>query len=85
MIEPMRPTGWKVCTLAVWYWIRFCEESADEGADDAEHDGADDPDGVTARHKQARDRADDKPHDQQDDDEDNHAAMTSLGFALYSV
>ncbi|HEY7274310.1 MAG TPA: hypothetical protein VH594_00010, partial [Trebonia sp.] len=36
-------------------------------------------------HKQARDRADDKPHDQQDDDEGNHVRMTSRSIADYAL
>src|SRR5215470_2563588 len=61
------------------------QEPADERADDAEHDGPDDADRVTAGHEQARDRADDKPHDQQDDDEGNHVGMTSPSFVDYAL
>ena len=50
------------------------EESADKGADDADHDGAEDSDGVPAGEQQARDGAHDESDDQKPDDEDNHAS-----------
>src|SRR5580704_19622318 len=54
------------------------QEPADEGPGDAEHDGAEYPDRVTAGHEQARDRADDEPDDQEHDDEQDHAGKTPL-------
>ena len=54
------------------------QEPADEGPGDAEHDGAEYPDRVTAGHEQARDRADDEPDDQEHDDEQDHGGKTPL-------
>jgi methionyl-tRNA synthetase len=49
------------------------QETPDEGAEDAEHDGAEDPDGVPAGQEEPSDRAGDEADDYQYDDEGNHA------------
>jgi hypothetical protein len=52
------------------------QEAAHEGAGDAEQDGAEDADRVTAGHQQAGDRAHDQPDDHRRDDEANHVGKT---------
>jgi methionyl-tRNA synthetase len=49
------------------------QEAADERAHDAEHDGAEDPDGVAARDQQPGDGAGDEADDDEHDDESDHA------------
>jgi hypothetical protein len=49
------------------------QETPDKGAEDAQHDGAEDPDGVPAGQEQPSDSAGDEADDDQHDNESNHA------------
>ena len=58
---------------------QITEETADERADDPQHDRADDAHGVTARHDGASDETGDGSDDDQRDDETQHGATPCRG------
>ena len=53
MTDPIRPTEWKAVHVQRVVLPQVVEETADEGPDDAEHDGAEDADRVAAWEKKA--------------------------------